>query len=242
MNKKKSFRLLIALALCVMLVCSFSVTAFAYADDTEQNLPITEATQPEDTPETTPEPDTTPETIVPGEPLEDEGNVSATFAVTPLAEKYATNFLLIIKPSNFCRQANSLYTVSGRYHTATASFQINITPPIRPLRTMFSATTPTVPEIPKPIGIRVNILPIPKGTPQASQTRKKSIEPFFVNIRLKIENSSSAATIGNMVFFKNSFMTSFFVIAFSLFQKVAPMVNPAKVISGLCQMCHLQGD
>lgn len=70
MNKKKSFRLLIALALCVMLVCSFSVTAFAYADDTEQNLPITEATQPEDTPETTPEPDTTPETIVPGEPLE----------------------------------------------------------------------------------------------------------------------------------------------------------------------------
>lgn len=74
MTKKKSFRLLTAVALCVMLVCSFSVTAFAYADDTEQNLPITEATQPEDTPETTPEPDTAPETIVPGEPLEDEGN------------------------------------------------------------------------------------------------------------------------------------------------------------------------
>ena len=74
MTKKKSFRLLTALALCVMLICSFSVTAFAYADDTEQNLPITEATQPEDTPETTPEPDTAPETIVPGEPLEDEGN------------------------------------------------------------------------------------------------------------------------------------------------------------------------
>ena len=72
MTKKKSFRLLTAVALCVMLVCSFSVTAFAYADDTEQNLPITEATQPEDTPETTPEPDTAPETIVPGEPLEDE--------------------------------------------------------------------------------------------------------------------------------------------------------------------------
>ena len=74
MNKKKSFRLLTDLALCVMLVCSFSVMAFAYADDTKQNLPITEATQPEDTPETTPEPDTAPETIVPGEPLEDEGN------------------------------------------------------------------------------------------------------------------------------------------------------------------------
>lgn len=74
MTKKKSFRLLTALALCVMLVCISSVTAFAYADDTEQNLPITEATQPENTPETTPEPDTAPETIVPGEPLEDEGN------------------------------------------------------------------------------------------------------------------------------------------------------------------------
>ena len=72
MNKKKSFRLLTALALCMVLVCIFSVTAFAYADDTDQNLPMTEATQPEDTPETTPDPQ--PETIVPGEPLEDEGN------------------------------------------------------------------------------------------------------------------------------------------------------------------------
>ncbi len=48
----------------------------SYADDTDQNLPVTEATQPGDTPETTPEtePDTTPETIITGEPLEDEGN------------------------------------------------------------------------------------------------------------------------------------------------------------------------
>lgn len=76
MNKRKSFRLLTAFALCVVLVCSFSMTAFAYADDTDQNLPVTEATQPEDTPETTPEtePETTPETIISGEPLEDEGN------------------------------------------------------------------------------------------------------------------------------------------------------------------------
>ena len=76
MNKRKSFRLLTALALCAVMVCSFSVTAFAYADDTDQNLPVTEATQPEDTPETTPDPqpETTTETIVPGEPLEDEGN------------------------------------------------------------------------------------------------------------------------------------------------------------------------
>lgn len=72
MNKKKSFRLLTAFALCMVLVCSFSMTAFAYADDTDQNLPVTEATQPEET--TEPETTVPPETINPGEPLEDEGN------------------------------------------------------------------------------------------------------------------------------------------------------------------------
>lgn len=72
MNKKKSFRLLTAFALCMMLVCSFSMTAFAYADDTDQNLPVTEATQPEET--TEPEPTVPPEYITPSEPLEDEGN------------------------------------------------------------------------------------------------------------------------------------------------------------------------
>lgn len=72
MNKKKSFRLLTAFALCMVLVCSFSMTAFAYADDTDQNLPVTEATQPEET--TEPETTVPPETITPVEPLEDEGN------------------------------------------------------------------------------------------------------------------------------------------------------------------------
>lgn len=72
MNKKKSFRLLTAFALCMVLVCSFSMTAFAYADDTDQNLPVTEANQPEET--TEPETTVPPETITPGEPLEDEGN------------------------------------------------------------------------------------------------------------------------------------------------------------------------
>lgn len=72
MNKKKSFRLLTAFALCMVLVCSFSMTAFAYVDDTDQNLPVTEATQPEET--TEPETTVPPETITPGEPLEDEGN------------------------------------------------------------------------------------------------------------------------------------------------------------------------
>ncbi len=73
MNKRKGLRLFTVLALCMVLVCSFSMTAFAYADDTDQNLPITEATQPEDMPET--EPEEKPTTELPeGEPIDDEGN------------------------------------------------------------------------------------------------------------------------------------------------------------------------
>ena len=72
MSKRKGIRVLSMLALCAVLVCSFSLTAFAYADDTEQNLPVTEATQPEDMPETEPPAETLPE----GEPIDDEGNAS----------------------------------------------------------------------------------------------------------------------------------------------------------------------
>ena len=36
---RKKFRFLTILAVCVMVLSCFSVTAFAYADDTEQNLP-----------------------------------------------------------------------------------------------------------------------------------------------------------------------------------------------------------
>lgn len=72
MNKRKGFRLLTMLVLCMMLVCSFSVTAFAGADDTEQNLPVTDATMPDETPDTTePEP---PAELPEGEPIDDEGN------------------------------------------------------------------------------------------------------------------------------------------------------------------------
>ena len=50
---------------------TFTVPAFAYADDTEQELPVTEATQPEATPETAaPE---EPEQYE-GEPIDGEGN------------------------------------------------------------------------------------------------------------------------------------------------------------------------
>lgn len=61
----KRFRFLTVFAVCVMVLSCFSVTAFAYADDTEQNLPITEATQPEDTPAAE---------IEPGEPFAGDGN------------------------------------------------------------------------------------------------------------------------------------------------------------------------
>lgn len=65
----KKFRFLTVLAVCVMVLSCFSVTAFAYADDTDQNLPVTEATQPEQQPETTPAPEKPK-----GEPIDDEGN------------------------------------------------------------------------------------------------------------------------------------------------------------------------
>lgn len=51
MNKKKGFRFLSAMMLCLVLMSCFSVSAFAYADDTDQELPITEATQPEEVPD-----------------------------------------------------------------------------------------------------------------------------------------------------------------------------------------------
>ena len=66
---RKKFRFLTVLAVCVMVLSCFSVTAFAYADDTEQNLPVTETAQPEQQPETTPAPEKPK-----GEPIDDEGN------------------------------------------------------------------------------------------------------------------------------------------------------------------------
>ena len=73
MTKRKGIRLLAALALCFTLCFSFTLPAFAYAEDTEQEIPVTEATQPEETPE--PEPTEAPEPYK-GEPFEEEGNVS----------------------------------------------------------------------------------------------------------------------------------------------------------------------
>ena len=66
---RKKFRFLTILAVCVMVLSCFSVTAFAYADETEQNLPVTEATQPEQQPAVTPAPEKPK-----GQPIDDEGN------------------------------------------------------------------------------------------------------------------------------------------------------------------------
>lgn len=71
MNKRKGMRFLAALALCFTACFSFTVPAFAYAEDTEQNLPVTEATQPEATPETAVSEEPEP---YEGEPLSEEGN------------------------------------------------------------------------------------------------------------------------------------------------------------------------
>ena len=65
---RKTCRFMPGHALCVTVLSCFSVTAFAYADDTEQNLPVTEATQPEQ-PAVTPAPEKPK-----GEPIDDEGN------------------------------------------------------------------------------------------------------------------------------------------------------------------------
>lgn len=72
MTKRKGIRIVAALMLSVCLLSCFSVTAFAYAEDTEQNLPVTEATLPEE--ETEPEPETPAPEITEGEPIDDEGN------------------------------------------------------------------------------------------------------------------------------------------------------------------------
>ena len=81
MRKKKGFRLLTALILSLMLACSLSVTAFAVADDTPQELPVTGGAEPETIPEPEPEepapetePEVEPEAAVPGEAYYDPGN------------------------------------------------------------------------------------------------------------------------------------------------------------------------
>ena len=96
---RKKFRFLTVLAVCVMVLSCISVTAFAYADETEQNLPVTEATQPEQQPETT----TTPEKPK-GEPIDDEGN---TYTRDLLYDKATNKQFISVQTKN----GNTFYIV-----------------------------------------------------------------------------------------------------------------------------------
>ena len=51
---RKKFRFLTVLAVCVMVLSCFSVTAFAYADDTEQNFPSRRQLSPNSSPQSLP--------------------------------------------------------------------------------------------------------------------------------------------------------------------------------------------
>ena len=67
MSKKRIGRLLTAFVLCTLMVCSLSVTAFAGADDTPQELPVTGGAEPEEIPQPDPE-ETSPDTETEEEP------------------------------------------------------------------------------------------------------------------------------------------------------------------------------
>lgn len=75
MSKLKGSRFLCALMVCVLMLSCFTMSAFAYADDTEQELPVTEATLPEDMPEgDTEQAEQTEPEVTAGESFADDGN------------------------------------------------------------------------------------------------------------------------------------------------------------------------
>lgn len=103
MRKGRTIRCLTAFVLSMMLVCSLSVTAFAGAADTDQELPP--VTEPTDTvPETTPEPEPTQLEIVAGEGFTEDGNV----ATRDLLYDKATNKQFITIQS---KNGNTFYIV-----------------------------------------------------------------------------------------------------------------------------------
>lgn len=120
MSKKRGFRLITMLTVCILLVGSFSMTAFAYADDTDQNLPVTEATQPEETPQ--PEPTASIEKPSDGEPIDDEATptpvicsmirqrTSSSLPSKPKTATLSTLSLTTMRPS--MRKRNSIKPIS----------------------------------------------------------------------------------------------------------------------------------
>ena len=131
MSKRKGLRLLTVFVLCVLMVCSLSVTAFAGADDTPQELPVTGGAEPETvpetepvetTPETEPETEIEPEALTPGEAFYDPGNAYTrdrfmmklqTNSLSPSRRKTAipfTSSLIMTRPST--KKKNSTRPIS----------------------------------------------------------------------------------------------------------------------------------
>ena len=113
---RKKFRFLTVLAVCVMVLSCFSVTAFAYADDTDQNLPVTEATQPEQQPAVTPTPERPK-----GEPIDDEGNA---YTSDLLYDKATNKQFITVQTKN-----GNTFFIMDRLKSAKAVKQKECCPP-----------------------------------------------------------------------------------------------------------------
>ena len=143
MTKRKGIRLLAALALCFTLCISFTVPAFAYADDTEQELPVTEATQPE----------ATPETAAPEEPEPYEGElIDYDAPVNEDEEQYQTYFLNMVDEADLLalldeETASSLTTCNC--DTRCEAGAVNTECPV--CKTNMSECTGAVPEPEEPV-------------------------------------------------------------------------------------------
>ena len=159
MTKRKGMRLLAALALCFTLCISFTVPAFAYADDTEQDLSVTEATQPEATPETA-----APEEAEPyeGEPIDGEGNaytrdllyvvIDYDAPINEEEEQYQTYFLNMVDEADLLalldeETASSLSTCNC--DTRCEAGAVNTECPV--CKTNMSECTGAVPEPEEPV-------------------------------------------------------------------------------------------
>jgi len=214
----KKFRFLTVLAVCVMVLSCFSVTAFAYADDTEQNLPVTEATQPEQQPETTPAPEKPK-----GEPIDDEGNAYTrdllydkatnkqfitiqtksgnTFFIVidydaPInedEEQYQTYFLNMVDESDLLAlldddTAAALTTCNCKEKCAAG--QVNTDCPV--CKTNMSECTGTAPVMPEPDKDAETDVPAPKPE------KKSNVGMPVLRVQLITTSSSSRAESSRM--------------------------------------------
>ncbi len=116
MSKRKGVRLLLTLMACVMLVCSFATTAFAYSDGTDPDLPpvYDESDLPFGEPDADPdddaviEPGTDPEinpgTVIPGDGFTDDGNA---YIRDLLYDKNTNKQFIVVQTKN----GNTFYVI-----------------------------------------------------------------------------------------------------------------------------------